>query len=533
MLISPPYSGGRAPVLAKNTVASSQPLATQAGIEALQQGGNAVDAALATAITLTVVEPTMNGLGGDGFALIWDGKKLHGLNASGRAPAAWTPQYFAGKTAMDLIGWNTVTVPGMVSGWVALSRQFGKLPFAQLFQRAIDYAENGFPVSPVIARQWREAIPILKNQPGFTESFLVDGKSPAAGQIWRYPAQAKTLKEIAATKGASFYTGALAQSMVDFSNKSGGCFTMADFADNKPEWVDPLAFDYGDFTLHEIPPNGSGIAAQMALGILQAANVKQYPANSAQRIHLQVEAMRMAFADAYAHVSDASTMKVPASALLDRDYLASRAALIDHHKVGIYGAGDPHAGGTVYLCAADASGMMISYIQSNFKGFGSGVVAPGGIAFHNRGMSFSLVDGHPNQVAPGKRPFHTIIPAFLTKGKGQDLKPTMAFGVMGGNMQPQGHLQFVMRFVDEYLNPQACSDAPRWRIDDLGKLTVEAHMPESVIEGLKVIGHEVTVMPANSLDFGSAQAIAVLGEDTDAAYIAGSDHRRDGLAAGF
>ncbi|MES2586888.1 MAG: gamma-glutamyltransferase family protein [Pseudomonadota bacterium] len=529
MLISPPFGGGRAPVLAKNAVASSQPLATQAGIEALQNGGNAVDAALATAITLTVVEPTMNGLGGDGFALIWDGKKLHGMNASGRAPAAWTPDYFSGKATMDLIGWNTVTVPGMVSGWIELSRKFGRLPFAQLFKRAIDYAENGFPVSPVIARQWREAISILKNQPGFTESFLIDGKAPAAGQIWRYPAQAKTLREIADTEGESFYTGKLAQSMVDFAQSTGGCFTMADFAHNQTEWVEPLAFDYGDYTLHEIPPNGSGIVAQIALGILQAANVKQYPANSAQRIHLQVEAMRIAFADAYAHVSDASTMKVPTSALLDRDYLASRAALINHNQAGSYGAGDPHAGGTVYLCAADESGMMISYIQSNFKGFGSGVVAPGGIAFHNRGMSFSLVDGHPNQVAPGKRPFHTIIPAFLTKGN----QPTMAFGVMGGNMQPQGHIQFVMRFVDEYLNPQACSDAPRWRIDDVGKLTVESSMPAAVVEGLKSMGHEVTVMPANSLDFGSAQAIALLGEETKDAYIAGSDHRRDGLAAGF
>ena len=529
MLISPPFGGGRAPVLARNTVASSQPLATQAGIEVLQNGGNAVDAALATAITLTVVEPTMNGLGGDGFAILWDGKKLHGLNASGRAPAAWKPEYFAGKSAMDLIGWNTVTVPGMVAGWIDLSRKFGKLPFAQLFKRAIDYAENGFPVSPVIARQWREAIPILKNQPGFSESFLIDGKSPQAGQIWEYPAQAKTLKEIAATEGESFYKGPLAQSMVDFAQATGGCFTMQDFADNQSEWVEPLAFDYGDYTLHEIPPNGSGIAAQIALGILQAANVKQYPANSAQRIHLQIEAMRMAFADVYAYVSDARSMKMPVTSLLDREYLASRAAMIDHHQAGSYGAGDPHSGGTVYLCAADESGMMISYIQSNFKGFGSGVVAPGGIAFHNRGMSFRLEDGHPNQVAPGKRPFHTILPAFLTK----DGKPTMAFGVMGGNMQPQGHIQFVMRFVDEYLNPQACSDAPRWRIDDLGKLTVEASMPASVVEGLKALGHEVAVQPANSLDFGSAQAIAKLREDANSAYIAGSDHRRDGLAAGF
>ncbi len=257
MLISPPFGDGRAPVLARNTVASSQPLATQAGIEVLQYGGNAVDAALATAITLTVVEPTMNGLGGNGFAILWDGEKLHGLNASGRAPAAWAPDYFSGKSSMDLIGWNTVTIPGMVVGWVELSRKFGKLPFAQLFKRAIDYAENGFLVSPVIARQWRKAIPILKNQPGFSDSFLIDGKAPQAGQIWKYPAQAKTLKEIAATEGVSFYTGSLAKSMVEFSQATGGCFTMQDFADNQSEWVEPLAFDYGDYTLHEIPPNGA------------------------------------------------------------------------------------------------------------------------------------------------------------------------------------------------------------------------------------------------------------------------------------
>lgn len=529
MLISPPFGGGRAPVLARNAVASSQPLATQAGIEALQAGGNAVDAALATAITLTVVEPTMNGIGGDGFALIWDGNKLHGLNASGKAPAAWTPEYFATQKAMDLIGWKTVTVPGVVAGWIELSRKFGKLPFAQLFKRAIDYAENGFPVSPVIARQWREAVPILKDQPGFSASFLIDGKAPSAGQIWRYPAQAKTLQEIATTETQSFYRGPLAKTMVDFAKSSGGCFTMEDFDHYQTEWVQPLGFDYGEYTLHEIPPNGSGIAAQIALGILEAANVKQYPANSPKRIHLQVEAMRLAFADAYAYVSDSVSMKIPPSALLDKQYLKKRAALIDHDKAGSYGPGDPHSGGTVYLCAADQSGMMISYIQSNFKGFGSGVVAPGGIAFHNRGMGFSLVEGHPNQVAPGKRPFHTIIPAFLSKGN----KPVMAFGVMGGNMQPQGHIQFVMRFVDEYLNPQACSDAPRWRIDDLGKLTVEASMPQSVIDGLKALGHEVVMQLANSLDFGSAQAIAFIDDQSDSAFIAGSDHRRDGLAAGF
>ena len=529
MDISHPYGRGRTPVLARNAVASSQPLATQAGLEALQQGGNAVDAALATAMTLTVVEPTMNGIGGDGFALIWDGKKLHGLNASGRAPAAWTPDFFAGKSAMPLIGWDTVTVPGTVSGWVALSKKFGRLPFASLFKRAIAYAENGFPVSPVVARQWREAIPILQGQPGFLESFTINGRAPLAGEIWRFPEQAKTLRSIADSTGESFYQGEIAQAIVDFSNKTGGSFSLADFRSHEANWVEPLDFKYKGYTLSEIPPNGTGIIAQMALGILDALNATQYPRYSAQRIHLQVESMRLAFADAYAHVADAGSMHFDPRALLDSKYLARRAALIDHNKAGQYASGDPHSGGTVYLCAADDSGMMVSYIQSNFKGFGSGVVAPGGIALHNRGMGFSLVPGHPNQVAPGKRPFHTIIPAFLSKAD----KPVMAFGVMGGNMQPQGHLQMLMHFVDDQLNPQACSDSPRWRIDDLGKLTVESSMPSDVVDGLRQLGHDVTVMPFDSLDFGSAQAIALIGENASSGYIAGSDHRRDGIAAGF
>ena len=529
MHISPPFSGGRAPVLANNCVASSQPLATQAGIEALHKGGNAVDAALATAITLTVVEPTMNGLGGDGFALIWEKEQLHGLNASGRAPKAWTPQYFAGKAAMPSIGWDTVTVPGVISGWVALSRRFGKLPFQELFKRAIDYAQNGFPVSPVISRQWREAVPILKNQPGFSGSFLKNGRSPKVGEFWSYQAQAKTLIDIAQSEGESFYRGVIAKNIVEFSDKSGGSFTLEDFAKHEANWVEPLGFDYAGHTLFEIPPNGSGMVAQMSLGILESLNASQYASNSPERIHLQVEAMRLAFADAYAHISDPSFMKAEPKALLDKRYLSSRAKLINPLMAGTYSSGNPHSGGTVYLCAADSSGLMISYIQSNFKGFGSGVVAPGGIALHNRGMGFSLIDGHPNQVAPGKRPFHTIIPAFLFKDK----QPALAFGVMGGNMQPQGHLQMIMRFIDDQMNPQACSDSPRWRINDAGALTVEATMPTAVIEGLRKLGHHVTIMPSDSLDFGSAQAIALLGEFATEGYIAGSDHRRDGLAAGF
>ena len=520
---------GMNPVYARNVVASSQPLAAQAGLQALARGGNAVDAALACAITLTVVEPTMNGLGGDAFALVWHEGKLHGLNASGRAPAAWTPAHFAGRKTMPERGWGSVTVPGVVSSWVALSKRFGKLPFADLFDAAIRYARDGYAVTRVIARHWAEAVPVLKQHPGFLESFTRAGQAPGQGEIWRYPEQAATLERIAHTEGEAFYRGDIAASIAAFARATGGDMTEDDLAAHQCDWVEPLGFDYKDHRLYEIPPNGQGIGAQMALGMLEALKASDQPRLSAQRIHLQVEAMKLAFADLQAHIADPASMKISPEALLNKDYLAERARLIDLHKAANYGPGKMHHGGTVYLCAADQQGSMVSFIQSNFKGFGSGVVAPGGIALQNRGWGFSLEDGHPNQVAPGKRPFHTIIPAFLTK-HGQ---PLMAYGVMGGNMQAQGHLQLAMSVVDDGLSPQEASDTPRWRINDEGRLTVEAEMPEAVLEGLRAKGHDLRAMPADSTDFGSAQAIGRLGELLTDGYRSGSDHRRDGQAVGF
>lgn len=325
MQFSIPFGGARAPILARNIVCTSQPLAAQAGLSALQRGGNAVDAALAAAITLTVVEPTMNGIGGDGFAIVWDGHKLHGLNASGRAPAAWTAQHFSHLKQMPVTGWGSVTVPGVVSGWVMLSERFGRLSFEDLFSSALAYAEHGFLVSPVIARQWAVARDTLADQPGFSENFLRNGASPAAGEVWAFPGQAQTLAEIARTKGESFYRGALAQRMVDFAAQTGGVLTMADLDAHRADWVDPLASSYGDVVLHEIPPNGSGMAAQIALGILDELNARAHPPDSAARIHLQVEAMRLAFADAYAHIADPGWMHLKPKALLNRDYLRSRA----------------------------------------------------------------------------------------------------------------------------------------------------------------------------------------------------------------
>ena len=527
-----PFASARQPVLARNVVATSQPLASQAGAAAFARGGNAIDAALAAAITLTVVEPTMNGIGGDAFALVWDGSMLHGLNASGRSPAGWTADRFAGQASMPTVGWDSVTVPGAVSAWGALSERFGRLPFADLFESAIRHASDGFPVSPVIARQWTQAVVDLSGQPGF-EAFMPHGRAPRVGELWRFAEQADTLAEIAETRGESFYRGRLASAIAACAKDGGGALSEADLTAHRPDWVEPMGSEFRGHTVHEIPPNGSGLGALIALGLLEHLPYDATPVGSAARMHLEIEAMRVAFADLQVHVGDVAHMRVPPAQLLDPAYLAERARLIDPNHAGSYPAGQPPAGGTVYLCAADAEGRMVSYIQSNYKGFGSGVVVPGtGIALHNRGFGFVTTPGHVNQVGPNKRPLHSIIPAFVTK----DGQPVLAFGVMGGNMQTQGHLQMVLRHLVEARNPQAASDAARWRINDAAVLTLEAAVPRNVVDGLIALGHAPQVAAADSLDFGSAQLIrrlddATIGGDRPA-YAAGSDHRRDGQAVG-
>lgn len=526
---------GRQPVYARNAIATSQPLASAAGASAFAQGGNAVDAVLAAAITLTVVEPTMNGIGGDAFALIWQDGQLHGLNGSGRAPRGWSPERFAGRTAMPERGWDTVTVPGAVATWVDLHARFGTLPFETLFRDAVRHASEGFPVSPNIARQWEQARIDLTGQPGF-EAFLVDEtRAPREGELWRFPAQADTLREIARTRGESFYRGPLAQRIAAAAAAAGAALTQEDLASHRTEWVAPISKSFRDVTVHELPPNGQGLAALIALGILAHLPYDQTEPGSAQRAHLEIEALRLAFADLYAHVSDPDHMRVAPEALLDEAYLRQRAELVDPRHAGTYPPGQPPSGGTVYLCAADASGMMVSYIQSNYQGFGSGVVIPDtGIALHNRGRGFTLAAGHPNQVAGGKRPLHSIIPAFLTRAG----KPLMAFGVMGGNMQAQGHMQMVLRYVVEGRNPQASSDVPRWRIGNQGELMLEPEWPEAVIDALKAMGHVPHIEPWGTLEFGSAQLIACTPDRAERAehspvYVAGSDHRRDGHAIGY
>ena len=527
-----PFASARQPVLARNVVSTSQPLASQAGAAAFDRGGNAIDAVLSAAITLTVVEPTMNGIGGDAFALVWEGSELHGLNASGRSPAGWTAERFAGMNGMPSLGWDSVTVPGAVSAWVALSERFGRLPFADLFEHAIRHAREGFPVSPVIARQWQQAVEELAGQPGF-DAFMPKGRAPHVGELWRFVEQADTLAEIAETRGESFYRGRLAAAIAAYAVQGGGALTADDLAAHRPDWVTPIGIDFRGHTVHEIPPNGSGLGALIALGLIDHLPYDATPPGSAARMHLEIEAMRVAFADLQTHVADIDHMRVSPQQLLDPAYLAKRAQLIDPQRAGSYPPGQPPAGGTVYLCAADAEGRMVSYIQSNYKGFGSGVVVPGtGIALHNRGSGFVNTPGHVNQVGPNKRPYHSIIPAFLTK----DGQPLMAFGVMGGNMQTQGHLQVVLRHLLEGRNPQAASDAPRWRINDVGVLTIEAGVPQETIDGLIAFGHQPQVAAADSIDFGSAQLILRLDAQTVGSdvpvYAAGSEHRRDGQAIG-
>src|SRR5438105_5265854 len=359
-----PYPSRRQPLFASDVVATSQPLATQAGVSMLARGGNAVDAALATAITLAVVEPCSNGIGSDLFAILWDGQRLVGLNASGRAPAAWSPARLAGQATMPLRGWDAVTIPGAVSGWVALSQRYGKLPFADLFAPAIRYARDGYLVSPVVAQKWRGAASILPHDLGWDAHFMPRGRAPLPGERFASAEMASTLEKIAASRGEAFYRGDLTAAMVAHSRAHGGAHAPSDFASHACDWVDPLALDYRGVTVHEIPPNGQGIAALIALGILDNFNVAADPPDSVASQHLQIEAMKIGFADAHRYVADIRAMEIAPQAMLDRAYLASRAKLIDRSRAQDFGPGAPPRSGTVYLCASDADGMMVSLIQS-------------------------------------------------------------------------------------------------------------------------------------------------------------------------
>jgi gamma-glutamyltranspeptidase / glutathione hydrolase len=599
------YPSQRLPLFARNIVSTSHPLAAQAGLRMLLKGGNAVDGAIAAAAALTITEPVSNGLGSDAFCILWDGKALHGLNASGRAPQAWTPDYFqrkygSGATTPPVRGWDSVTVPGAVAGWMAMSRRFGKLPFADLMEPAIEMAERGYAVPPVVQQKWASAVPLLQDQPGFAQAFMPRGRAPNVGELFCLPDAARTLRLIAASRGEAFYRGEIAAAAARHAHEHGAAMTAEDFAAYQPEWVTPLGQGYRGHTLHEIPPNGQGIAALIALGILKNFDLAALPLDSVDSQHLQIEAMKLAFADVYRYVAEPASMECTPQQMLDPAYLAARAKLIDMKRAQDFGAGNPVKGGTVYLTAADESGMMVSFIQSNYLGFGSGVVLPGyGLSLQNRGHGFSLDARSANVVAPGKRPFHTIIPAMLTlpqarpllpplgegrdggpvqsgdraaqsgpypnpppagegangalaargresgphpnpppagegaNGAAQDHQAIMSFGVMGANMQPQGHLQTLVRMLDYAQHPQAACDAPRWRYNNGLELNVEAAMKSATAQGLADRGHQLAVINDSYQDFGAGQFIWRLGDPGSDGYVAASDPRRDGQAVGF
>ncbi|MFX3624854.1 MAG: gamma-glutamyltransferase family protein [Ectobacillus sp.] len=528
-----PYASQRNVTYARNgMVATSQPLAAQAGLDILKKGGNAIDAAIATAACLTVVEPTSNGIGGDAFALVWTKGQLHGLNASGPAPKAISIEAVkeAGYEKMPKFGWLPVTVPGAPAAWAELSKRFGRLPLSEVLAPAIEYAANGYPVSPTLGRFWKRAYEIFKQElkgPEFEawfETFAPKGRAPEIGEIWSSLDHADTLEEIAKTNGESFYKGRLADKIAAASLENGGYLRKEDLAAFKPEWVQPIRVNYRGFDVWEIPPNGQGIVALMALNILKGF---EFPAKDAtDTYHKQIEAMKLAFASGKQYVTDPKHMSVSAEELLSDAFGALR-----REEVGAYAGtpepGRPPRGGTVYLAAADGEGNMVSFIQSNYMGFGSGIVVSGtGIALQNRGHDFSLDRSHPNCLEGGKKSYHTIIPGFLTK----DNKAVGPFGVMGGYMQPQGHVQVIMNSIDFGLNPQAALDAPRWQWLEGKTVEVEKHFPTHIAEELVRKGHDIKIA-VDSGKFGRGQII--WRDPETGVLIGGTESRTDGAIAAW
>jgi gamma-glutamyltranspeptidase / glutathione hydrolase len=518
-----PYPSRRQPVLADEVVAASQPLAAQAGMAMFERGGNAVDAAIAAAACLTVVEPTNNGIGGDAFAIVDDRGSLAALNASGRSPRRLDEERLASAEQMPIHGWDAVTVPGAVSAWVALADRFGRLGLDTLLEPAIRYARDGWPVGPVTARGWQRAAEVLGGFTTFAEAFLPEGRAPAPGERFALPAQAETLRRIADTGGADFYHGRIAEQIAAHARATGGTLDGEDLAAHAAEWVDCCSTGFAGATLHELPPNGQGCAALIALGVLRHTDMEDHDPGSPEAMHLQIEAMKLALADAHAEIADPQAMRCSTTDLLDDRRLADLAGRIDPERAGDFGHGAPPPGGTVHLATADREGMAVSFIQSNYMGFGSGIVVPGtGISLQNRGAGFSTQSGHPNRVAPGKRPFHTIIPAFLRWPDGGDL----AFGLMGGSMQAQGHVHLVVRIVLAGENPQAAVDAPRWRVEAGRRVALESGHSLALRNDLAARGHDLVDRPPER--FGGAQLVQRRGD----AWLGASDPRKEGQAVG-
>jgi gamma-glutamyltranspeptidase/glutathione hydrolase len=514
----------------KGMAATSQPLAAQAGLDILKKGGNAVDAAIATAAALTVVEPTSNGIGGDNFAIVWVNGRLHGMNSCGRSPKTLTREKLDQKGISNLPkhGFIPVTVPGAPGGWAALSERFGKLTLEEVLEPAISYARGGYPVSPVVARNWKKAFDsykgLLKGEEyrHWFETFAPNGRAPEAGEIFRSEDHARTLETIAKTLARDFYEGEIAGKIDEYSRKYNGFIRKEDMAAFKAEWVEPISVGYRGYDIWELPPNNQGAIALMALNLMKGFELE---ARDSAFFHKQIEALKLAFSDGLAEIADPIHMRSDIKDYLSDEYAKIRRKLITEKAI-MPKPGELPPGGTVYLATADGEGNMVSMIQSNYMGFGSGLVVPGtGIALHNRGLGFSMEKGHPNEVGPSKKPYHTIIPGFVTK----DGKAVGPFGVMGAYMQPQGHLQVMMNSIDWHMNPQDALDAPRWQWIEGKKLLVEDTFPEEMVSDLISRGHEIEIAKDNS-PFGRGE---IIWRNDDGVLCGGTEMRADGCVAAW
>jgi gamma-glutamyltranspeptidase/glutathione hydrolase len=534
-------------IATQGMAATSHPLASQVALDILKRGGTAVDAAIAANAVLGLMEPTGNGVGGDLFAIVWDAgsRNLHGLNASGRSPRSLSLATLReelrkqGAKAIPPRGPLPVSVPGTVDGWFELHGRFGKLPMRDLLSPAIRYAREGFPITEVIAEGWARNAQLLKDYPNFADTFMPGGRAPAKGEIFRNPLLADTLSAIAQGGRDVFYKGDIARRIERYMRANGGYLTAEDLAAHRSEWVEPVSTNYRGYDVWELPPNTQGIAALQMLNILEAYDLRKMGYGSADYLHLFVEAKKLAFEDRARYYADPEFAAIPLRALVSKEYAAKRRALIDTRRAAKEYPADPEAlerGDTIYLTVADSAGNMVSLIQSNYRGMGSGMTPDGcGFILQDRGELFSLEEGHPNVYAPGKRPFHTIIPAFITK----DGKPWLSFGVMGGAMQPQGHVQVIVNLIDFGMNLQEAGDVPRVRHDgsseptgermrDGGKVVLEQGARPETVKALEARGHRVEV--TNDGDFGGYQAIL---RNAEGVYFGASESRKDGAAQGY